>query len=72
MLIDEILDRRDGKKYKAKDFYNYCMKDEIYHDVAEALDNGEEKDIKKILCKYIMKEHYNPFICDYINSVNWL
>jgi len=27
MIVDRILDRKDGEPYNAKDFYNYCMKE---------------------------------------------
>ncbi len=75
MLIDLILDRRAGDRYSAKEMYDYCNEEYIalgwYKDVVYAMDYGTEKDVKKALCDYIMGE-YNPEICDYVNSVNWL
>lgn len=28
MIVDRILDRKDGEPYDAKDFYNYCMEEQ--------------------------------------------
>jgi len=86
MIIDLILDRqenrnniiKDGRlytspKYKPKDFYNAITQHhEVGLEIAEALDNGEEKDVKKTLCHYIIDHEYKIDICKYINSVNWL
>lgn len=65
------------KEYHAKTFYNNVMQyheafPEIVEPIAEALDNGEEKDVKRELNKYIIEQEYNPEICIYINSVNWI
>lgn len=77
MIIDEILDRKEGSAYSAHDFYMYCMKSSaifggIGDKITRALDYGTENDIKRALCDYVLKNGYNPKICDYINSVNWL
>lgn len=86
MIIDLILDRkenankvvRDGKlyitpEYNAKRFYNdVAGYEEIGYGIGDALDGGEEKDVKRELCNYIKENGYNEAICDYINSVNWL
>jgi hypothetical protein len=45
---------------------------EIAFKIARAMDMGEEEDIKRELRNYIIEQGYNPEICDYINSVNWL
>ena len=72
MIIDRILDRKDGHPYRAKEFYNDVFNyGEIGFDITRAMDSGSEKDVKKALCNYIMGE-YNPKICDYINKVQWL
>ena len=74
MLVDLILDRKDGFGYSAKELYNYCMCEfPTYYEeqVAKALDGGTEQDVKRVLCEYIMSE-YNPAICEYIMSVDWL
>lgn len=78
MIIDLILDRKDGYAYDPKEFYDEVTEyasdfDANYmRDIARALDSGTNKDIQKALCKYIDIESYNPKIKDYINSVNWL
>jgi len=86
MIIDLILDRKDGKnikikdgklyttqKYNPKDFYDWVMGyGETGHDIAESLDNGQEDDVKRELCRYIIENEYNPDVCNFINSVNWL
>ena len=76
MIIDLILDRKDGEPYNPKDFYTNVL---AYEDVfkfeptiSKAMDYGEEEDVKRALCDYINRQNYNPSICDYINSVNWL
>lgn len=76
MIIDLILDRKDGEPYNPKDFYTNVL---AYEDtfnfepaISKAMDYGEEEDVKRALCDYINRQNYNPSICDYINSVNWL
>ena len=74
MIIDLILDRKDGHEYKAKEFYDNVMAYEEGTDykISRALDGGTEKDVKKALCDYIINNDYNPKICNYINRVTWL
>lgn len=77
MVIDLILDRKDGEPYDPKHFYNECMEysaifDGMFDAVTAAMDYGTEKDVKEALCKYIKDCEYNPEIMDYINSVNWI
>lgn len=77
MIIDLILDRKDGEFYDPKHFYNECVKysaifDGMFDGITAAMDYGTEKDVKEALCKYIENGEYNPEIMDYINSVNWL
>ena len=73
MIIDLILDRKDGEQYSPKHFYDDCMAyGVIGHDIAEAMDNKEERDVKMALCYYIIEQDYNSEICQYIISVNWL
>lgn len=74
MIIDKILDRKDGIPYDARTFYNDMM---VYHAtgghaIATALDSGEEHDVKRELARYIVEQEYNLDIITYINSVNWL
>ena len=73
MVVDLILDRQCGCSYMPEQFYRDCM---CYGDVAEeitrAMDFGDERDVKRELCNYITDNEYNPDICKYINSVDWL
>lgn len=77
MIVDLILDRKDGINYKPENFYRECMTyngifDGIADGITKAMDYGTEEDVRKELCKYITNNEYNPEICDYINSVNWI
>lgn len=77
MIIDLILNRKDGMTYSPKKFYDDVMGyyetwPKIAGPIAEALDSGEEADVKAALCRYIKEQDYNPSICVYINSVKWL
>lgn len=40
--------------------------------ITREMDNGTEKSVKQALCKYILDHNYNPDICEYINSREWL
>ncbi len=73
MIIDLILDRKEGKEYNAKQFYNNVMQyGEIGFNIASALDSGENKDIEKALCLYVVENDYNNNICNYIRSIKWI
>lgn len=77
MIIDLILDRKDGFGYSPREFYNDVMEygrefGEMAFKIARAMDMGEEEDVKNELCNYVIEQDYNPEICDYINNVNWL
>lgn len=73
MIIDLILDRKDGQPYTPHDFYFDCLRyGRIGDAITRALDQGTESDVKKALCAYIIRNEYNPAICDYVKSVNWL
>lgn len=75
MIIDLILNRKDGSKYNAKELYNYainCQDVVGANRIANALDNGDEQDVKNALCSYIVKNDYSLKICDYILKNNWL
>ena len=78
MIIDEILDRKAGRPYNAKAFYNYCMKEAsvfgyyIGGEIMRAMDSRKNADVQEALCKYILEQDYNSDICDYIRSVDWL
>lgn len=77
MLVDLILDRRDGVSYSPSEFEEevkeYCETFPSYIPVYDALISGSEDDVKDELCRYIDDEWYGSrLIKDYINSVNWL
>lgn len=75
MIIDLILDRKDGTPYVPKQFYNAVMKYEsvltIGRGISRAMDSGSEEDIRRELSDYVIGNGYNPEITDYINSVKW-
>lgn len=74
MIIDIILDRKDGWEYSQRDFLDYCIANDFgdYESIAVALmDNNEDK-VKQLLCEYIDRNEYNPEIKDYVNTVNWI
>ena len=77
MVIDLILDRKDGMSYSPEDFYRDCMQysstfDGIADAITRAMDEGTEEDVKKAICDYIRANDYNEKICDFVNSVQWL
>jgi len=76
MIIDLILNRKDGYEYSARDFYYDVLgyRDiwpELSDPITKAMDSGTEADVRRELCKYI-NNGYNPKIKKYINSVNWI
>ena len=77
MVIDIILDRRAGEKhgwkYDPQEFYrDIAQYGEIGHGITRAMDYGTERDVKVALCEYIIRHKYNPSICDYVWSREWL
>jgi len=75
--IDLILDRIDSDAYSPREFYKEVQEyggvfGSIAWDIARAMDVGAEEDVKRELCRYVLEQGYNPQICEYINSVNWL
>ena len=72
MIIDLILDRKDGVDYSPKDFYTSVLKYGGSNTIAQDMDTGTEKEVKQALCKYIGDCGYNTEIMDYIKSVNWV
>lgn len=79
MIIDLILDRHCDDEmgfrdqYDPHDFYMDVMRyGSIGHDISRAMDSGTENDVKSALCNYIVQNNYNPAICGYVFSVNWI
>lgn len=73
MIIDLVLDRKEGFPYSDVRFYHELIQyGEVGFEIARAMDSGTEKDIQESLCDYIVKNDYNIEICEYIRSVKWL
>lgn len=77
MIIDLILDRKDGSPYNAREFYWDVLQYESIFDfdcygISRAMDYGTNKDVQNALCKYIREQQYNPNICDYVKTQDWL
>lgn len=73
MIIDRILDRKDGFGYNAREFYFDCLAyGKVGDDITMAMDYGTESDVKRALCNYIDNNGYNPTIKNFINAVKWL
>lgn len=59
--------------YDARKFYRDAMRyGEIAHGITAAMDGGEEDDVRRELCNYILRNEYNPDICEYVNARNWI
>jgi hypothetical protein len=74
MIIDLILDRKDGKEYKMKEFYNR-VSEYGNDDLASALDSGLNQDIEYELIKYTIDNGYDDIdgnICNFIRKEKWL
>lgn len=59
--------------YNPENFYRRVMDyGEIGWDITRAMDGGTEADVKNALCEYIIRNEYNPDLCGYIYTRNWL
>lgn len=77
MIIDLILDRKDGQDYDARQFYNEIMEygeiwPDIAHPIARAMDGGTNADVCLELCRYIEDQDYDPELKAWINEQNWI
>lgn len=77
MIIDLILDRRDGDPYDARKFYHEVMEynsvfDNAFEYILKAMDEGTDYDVKKALCKYIIDQGYDIEIMYFILSNKWI
>jgi len=75
MIIDLILDRKAGKDYSPREFYNEVSQYEQNFPalmIANALDGGNDIAVRNRLAEYIRDNGYNENIINYIYSVNWL
>ena len=75
MIIDAILDRKDGMMYSSANFISYCQSEidvmGLDYKFPSYINNGDEEKAKKDLCRYIDEQNYNPEIKTYIGSVEW-
>lgn len=81
MIIDLILDRKDGEPfgdvYDARQFYFDVMQyndltPDASREITAAMDYGADADVRASLCRYIDSNGYNPEIKNYINSSMWI
>ena len=77
MIIDLILDRKDGADFDPVEFaaevYDYSeVFPELAAPILAAFESKTEQRVKHALCAYVLDAGYNPEICDYVNSVEWL
>ena len=76
MIIDLIIDRKEGTEYNPTKFYQEVRQYEDFFeldpDISMAMDYGTEYDVRKALFKYIDENDYNANLKFYISKVNWL
>ncbi|HQJ59492.1 MAG TPA: hypothetical protein PKV35_00740 [bacterium] len=77
MIIDLILDRKDGSEYSPREFYNSVREYEdtfesLGFNISRAMDGDSELSVKKALCEYVVNNGYSMDITEYIYSVNWI
>lgn len=77
MIIDLILDRKDGKEYNPKAFYYNVKKyfnvfPEITKPIINAFHDKNEDNIQLELGYYIINEGYDTGLLEYILKNKWL
>ncbi len=77
MIIDLILDRKDGDPYNPKTFYNNIMEyNKVFNNsfeyISKAMNEGTDYDVKKALCKYILDNDYNIEIMKFVLKSKWI
>ena len=78
MIIDLILDRKDGYPYDAHEFYNEIRDYERLgigvsdERISIAMDYGDNRDVQRVLCEYIHRNSYPKEIQDYVRSQVWV
>ena len=73
MIIDLILDRKDGQTYSPAGFYRDVMEyGPEGWGISRAMDRGTNRDIQKAIADYILDNGYNPELCGFVFSVEWL
>lgn len=75
MIVDVILDRKDGSSYSPLMLLTYTD-NRVYGDsfeyILRAFQDLDEDRVKEALKRYIDEQGYNPDIKKYIDSVDWL
>ena len=72
MIIDEILDLKDGYKKEVDLDYIYNeAKIFNFDDLAEAIENGNNKDIQRALINYITTQNYNSSLVEFIKKTTF-
>lgn len=72
MIIDEILDLKDGYKKEADLDYIYNeAKIFNFDDLTEAIENGNNKDIQRALINYITTQNYNSSLVEFIKKTTF-
>lgn len=78
MIIDEILNVREHPDcYNARDFYENVMSyrylwSSVCDPITRAMDEGTNEDVQNQLCDYVFRGGYNPQICRFILSFDWI
>jgi hypothetical protein len=73
MIIDTILDRKDGIPY-TKDDFNYILREAKifgFDDIVEAMNSNKNASIVPALENYIKNNNYNLELIKFIKSKNW-
>jgi len=73
MIIDLILNRREGDAFNSKQFYKDVINyGEIGREIADAIAAKQETRIKRALSDYVKDQDYNLDIIEYVKSVKWI
>lgn len=71
MIIDEILDRRDGCEYDPEYLVD-TAKINGFDNVVKAFESKDENAAKSALKDYVRENEYSDSVCDYIDSQQWI
>lgn len=78
MIIDEILDRKGGRRFVAGEFKRYVLKESVYFGFnyfSEAYSMSSDTDreyfVKRAIIKYIVENRYNINIIHFVLAVDW-
>lgn len=78
MIIDEILDRKGGRRFVADEFKRYVLKESVYFGFkyfleaySKSSDTDREYFVKRAIIKYIVENGYNINIINFVLAVDW-